>query len=81
MAVVGCQEPSQIVPVGPPGIEFQRIPVNPDAEPAATYPVVVANILASALDALAPLLADRVAPTQGGAWSADRRFRAVERSR
>lgn len=34
----------------------------PDAEPAATYPVVVANILASALDALAPQLAARVAP-------------------
>ncbi|WP_147653120.1 50S ribosomal protein L11 methyltransferase [Vulcaniibacterium gelatinicum] len=34
----------------------------PEAEPAATYPVVVANILASALDALAPQLAARVAP-------------------
>ena len=33
----------------------------PDDEPAATYPVVVANILASALDALAPTLAERVA--------------------
>ncbi len=32
----------------------------PQDEPAATYPVVVANILASALDALAPLLAGRV---------------------
>ena len=32
----------------------------PDDEPAATYPIVVANILASALDALAPLLASRV---------------------
>ncbi len=34
----------------------------PEDEPAATYPVVVANILASALDALAELLAARVAP-------------------
>lgn len=34
----------------------------PDAEPAATYPVVVANILASALDALADTLAARVTP-------------------
>jgi len=34
----------------------------PEDEPAATYPVVVANILASALDALAALLAARVAP-------------------
>lgn len=34
----------------------------PEDEPAATYPVVVANILASALDALAPRLAARVAP-------------------
>jgi len=34
----------------------------PEEEPAATYPVVVANILASALDALAEVLAARVAP-------------------
>ncbi|WP_312770205.1 50S ribosomal protein L11 methyltransferase [Pseudoxanthomonas mexicana] len=34
----------------------------PDDEPVATYPVVVANILASALDALAERLAARVAP-------------------
>ncbi|WP_045767020.1 50S ribosomal protein L11 methyltransferase [Xanthomonas albilineans] len=34
----------------------------PADEPTATYPVVVANILASALDALAPTLAARVAP-------------------
>jgi ribosomal protein L11 methyltransferase len=34
----------------------------PDDEPPATYPVVVANILASALDALAEKLAARVAP-------------------
>lgn len=33
----------------------------PQDEPAATYPIVVANILASALDALADLLAARVA--------------------
>lgn len=34
----------------------------PEAEVAANYPVVVANILASALDALADVLAARVAP-------------------
>jgi ribosomal protein L11 methyltransferase len=34
----------------------------PGDAPEATYPVVVANILASALDALAPTLAARVAP-------------------
>ncbi|GAB3515791.1 50S ribosomal protein L11 methyltransferase [Pseudoxanthomonas daejeonensis] len=34
----------------------------PQDEPAATYPVVVANILAVALDALAEVLAARVAP-------------------
>ncbi len=34
----------------------------PQDEPAATYPVVVANILATALDALADTLAARVAP-------------------
>lgn len=34
----------------------------PADEPVATYPVVVANILASALDALAEILASRVAP-------------------
>ncbi len=34
----------------------------PQDEPMATYPVVVANILASALDALAETLAARVAP-------------------
>jgi len=34
----------------------------PDDEPPATYPVVVANILATALDALAETLASRVAP-------------------
>lgn len=34
----------------------------PQDEPVATYPVVVANILASALDALAETLAARVAP-------------------
>lgn len=34
----------------------------PDEEPAATYPIVVANILASALVALAHTLTERVAP-------------------
>ena len=34
----------------------------PQDEPVATYPIVVANILASALDALAETLAARVAP-------------------
>ena len=37
----------------------------PDQEPAAEYDIVVANILASALDALAPLLASRT--RRGGA--------------
>ena len=35
---------------------------RPEDAPQATYPVVVANILASALDALADTLAARVAP-------------------
>lgn len=35
---------------------------TPDDEPAGQYPLVVANILASALDALADTLATRVAP-------------------
>lgn len=35
---------------------------SPDDAPVATYPVVVANILASALDELAELLAARTAP-------------------
>ena len=40
-----------------------RIDVHlPQDEPVATYPVVVANILATALDALAGTLASRVAP-------------------
>lgn len=39
----------------------------PQDEPAATYPVVVANILAKSLDALADTLAARVAP---GGWIA-----------
>jgi ribosomal protein L11 methyltransferase len=40
-----------------------RIAVHlPADEPATTYPVVVANILAAALDALADTLAARVAP-------------------
>jgi len=46
--------------------EMARMHVHlPQDEPVATYPVVVANILASALDALAELLAARVA-TGGG---------------
>src|SRR5690606_27338768 len=40
----------------------ERLKVHgPGEEPAATYPVVVANILASALDSLAETLAARVA--------------------
>ena len=34
----------------------------PEQEPVARYPIVVANILASALDALAQVLSERVAP-------------------
>jgi ribosomal protein L11 methyltransferase len=42
---------------------LDRLSVHaPADEPAATYPVVVANILATALDALAETLAARVAP-------------------
>lgn len=44
------------------GVEGQLAVYLPQDEPAATYPVVVANILASALDALAEVLAARVAP-------------------
>ncbi|WP_024867599.1 50S ribosomal protein L11 methyltransferase [Pseudoxanthomonas suwonensis] len=41
----------------------ERLDVHlPQDEPAATYPIVVANILAVALDALAGVLAARVAP-------------------
>ena len=41
----------------------ERLSVHlPQDEPVATYPVVVANILATALDALAEVLAARVAP-------------------
>lgn len=42
------------------GVQIQAF--LPDDEPAATYPVVVANILASALAALADVLASRVQP-------------------
>ncbi len=31
----GCQEPKEIVPVAPPGLEMQRIPVGPQGEPQA----------------------------------------------
>lgn len=41
----------------------------PEDEPVRSYPVVVANILASALDALAEVLAARVAPGGGIALS------------
>ena len=44
------------------GVGLQLGVYLPDDEPAARYPVVVANILASALDALAEKLAARVAP-------------------
>ncbi len=44
------------------GVETRLSVHAPDAEPEATYPLVVANILASALDALAATLAARVAP-------------------
>ena len=44
------------------GVAARLAAYLPTDEPAHTYPVVVANILASALDALAPLLASRVAP-------------------
>ena len=44
------------------GVGAQLTAFLPDDAPATTYPVVVANILASALDALAATLAARVAP-------------------
>ncbi|MFT3669608.1 MAG: 50S ribosomal protein L11 methyltransferase [Pseudoxanthomonas sp.] len=44
------------------GIEEHLQVYLPEDEPVTTYPVVVANILASALDALAETLAARVAP-------------------
>ena len=44
------------------GVDARLQVFTPDDEPIATYPVVVANILASALDALADTLAARVAP-------------------
>jgi ribosomal protein L11 methyltransferase len=44
------------------GLDARLQVFGPDDAPARTYPVVVANILASALDALAPTLAARVAP-------------------
>src|SRR6478735_2544546 len=44
------------------GIDARMNVFLPDDEPVAQYPVVVANILASALDALAETLASRVAP-------------------
>ncbi|MCC4588378.1 50S ribosomal protein L11 methyltransferase [Xanthomonas sp. NCPPB 1067] len=43
-------------------VQAQLAVYLPQDEPAQTYPVVVANILASALDALAETLAARVAP-------------------
>jgi ribosomal protein L11 methyltransferase len=44
------------------GVADRLTAVLPDQEIVATYPVVVANILAAALDALADVLAARVAP-------------------
>jgi ribosomal protein L11 methyltransferase len=44
------------------GVGDQLDVYAPENEPAATYPVVVANILAVALDALADTLASRVQP-------------------
>ena len=43
------------------GVDERLAVYLPQDEPVATYPVVVANILASALDALADILAARVA--------------------
>lgn len=44
------------------GVDERMNVFLPDDEPPAQYPLVVANILASALDALADTLASRVAP-------------------
>ncbi|WZO97019.1 FKBP-type peptidyl-prolyl cis-trans isomerase [Isosphaeraceae bacterium EP7] len=35
LAFSGCDGPPQIVPVGPPGTEFVRVPVTPDTDAAA----------------------------------------------
>ena len=56
-ALIATQDNAQRNEVG------ERLSVHlPQDEPVAQYPVVVANILASALDALADTLASRVAP-------------------
>jgi ribosomal protein L11 methyltransferase len=44
------------------GVEERLSVFLPQDEPESQYPIVVANILASALDALADTLAARVAP-------------------
>ena len=44
------------------GVADRLVAYSPETEPADTYPVVVANILASALVALADTLSARVAP-------------------
>ena len=44
------------------GVGERMVVYLPQDEPVAQYPIVVANILASALDALADTLASRVAP-------------------
>ncbi len=44
------------------GVDQALVVFAPEDAPTGTYPVVVANILASALDALAPELAARTAP-------------------
>ncbi len=44
------------------GVDERMNVFLPDDEPVSQYPIVVANILASALDALAQTLASRVAP-------------------
>lgn len=34
LLAAGCQEPTQMVPVGPPGVEFSRVPPVPEGEGA-----------------------------------------------
>jgi ribosomal protein L11 methyltransferase len=62
---VGVDNDPQAIVATRDNAERNGVPVDaflPRDEPARTYPVVVANILASALDALAETLAARTAP-------------------
>ena len=59
------------------GFDDRYVALLPEDEPSATYPLVVANILAGTLIELQPLLASRVAPggtlMLSGIWGAEQR--------